>query len=157
VIRPANWAPLVLGLLVIPLTGAAQTSRVITRADTTLVTRTLGELRMTLMLTPSPSVPGDSAAVIVRMENLGADSARIMMYPCYRVFHGVRFYWVGHEVVCQAASYEGWLAPGAVYTTGDTLQVIDRPGQYELEYLAVAQPRVFLTVPIVLGGAAEVR
>ena len=153
-IHPAGWVLLVLGLALRPMTGATQTSMV-TEVDTTQVIRTIGELRMTFMVTPPPTAPGDTATVIVRMENQGADSVHIMEYPCYRMFHGVRHYWVGHEVVCLAGSHERWLAPGAMYTINDTLQFVDAPGQYELKYLAVAQPRVVLRLPIVLKRHSE--
>jgi hypothetical protein len=157
VIRPAGWALLVLGLALMPLRGAAQTSSVTGGVDTTRVTRTLGELRMTFMVTPPPTAPGDTATVIVRMENQGADSARVMMYPCYRDYDGVRYYWVAHEIVCLVGSDERWLAAGAMYTFNDTLQFVDVPGRYELEYLAVAYPRVVLRLPIVLRDTAKVR
>jgi hypothetical protein len=127
------------------------------RVDTSRVTRTLGELRMTFMVTPPPAAPGDIATVIVRIENRGADSVRVMMYPCYRSFDGVRYYWVGHPVACMVGRAERWLAAGATYAISDTLQFVDVPGQYELEYLAVAQPRVTLRLPIVLSDTVKVR
>jgi hypothetical protein len=148
---------LVLALLLTPLSGMAQTSSATERVDTTRVTRTLGGLHMTFMVTPPLTAPGDSAAVIGHVENQGADSVRIRQYPCYRIFHGVRFYWVNKEIVCQVGSSDQWLAPGAVYTSGDTLQLIDLPGKYELEYLAVTEPRIVLRLPIVLGGPTHSR
>lgn len=156
-ILPAGWALLGLGLTLMPLCGAAQTTMVTSGVDTTRVTRSMGGLRMTFMVTPPPAAPGDTATVIVRMENHGPDSVRVMMYPCYRSFVGVRYYWVGHEIVCTMGSAERWLAAGAMYTIHDTLQFVDVPGEYELEYLAVAHPRVVLRLPIVLSDTAKVR
>ena len=79
--------------------------------DTTRVTRELGGLRMELFLTPTPRVAGDTATVVVRLENRSADSVRIMVYPCYRMFRGIEYHDVLHEVVCLEGSHEMWLPP----------------------------------------------
>jgi len=151
-IRSAGIASVVLATLFAAVGATAPTPGLASGADTTRVTRTLGALRLTLEVAPTPTHSGDSAAVRVRIENHGVDSMRIMEYPCYRDYYGVRTSWVNHEIVCLVGSHERWLAPGAVHTTEDTLSFVDQPGRYYLEYLATADPRVTLRVPIALRG-----
>ena len=117
--------------------------------DTTSTTRLIGDLELTVRVSPSPRFTGDTAEVILRLENRGQDSTRILKQHCYRHFRGAGVVPLA-EVVCAVAPHEAWLAPGGAYETRDWVRFIGPHGRHTFDLYALATPEVWIEVPFTL-------